>query len=262
VTGSDGPAAARVHAFHCGGDYSGIGIYDPLDPDAARIVYGPYFFFLVEHPRGRVLFDTGMHPKWKGSRRRADGTGTGIEVGEQDDVVSKLALVGVAPEDIEHVVVSHLHYDHAGGLQFFSGARVYVQEAELQFAYRPAVYQRELYDRDDFDHGLSWYELDGSHDLFGDGAVRILPTPGHTPGHQSLCVELPGGLHVLAADASYLEEKMRRRRLPGVVWNPDEMVRSWRTLEELERARAARLIFTHDLDFRESKPLAPGAWYE
>ena len=98
--------------------------------------------------------------------------------------------------------------------------------------------------------------------MFGDGSVTIMPTPGHTPGHQSLCVELPSGLHVLAADASYLESAMRARRLPGVVWNPDAMVASWEALEALERERGARLIFSHDLDFRTAMPLAPEAWYE
>ena len=66
-----------------------------------------------------------------------------------------------------------------------------------------------------------------SHDVFGDGAVTIIPTPGHTPGNQSVCVELPSGPLVLAADASYLDAAMRARRLPGVVWNPDAMVASW-----------------------------------
>ena len=203
-----------------------------------------------------MLLDTGLHTKWKspGGRR--------IEVGETDDVVSVLARAGVAPEEVEHVVVSHLHYDHAGGLRFFPHATVWVQAAELRFAYAPAVYQRELYDRDDFDHPLRWRELDGSHDIFGDGAVTIIPTPGHTPGHQSLCVELPSGPLVLAADASYLDAAMRARRLPGVVWNPDAMVASWELLETLERDRGARLIFTHELEFRTMIQLAPEAWYE
>jgi uncharacterized oxidoreductase len=256
--GHNGRATAqRLLAFHCGGDWSPMGIYDPLDADGARLVYGPYLLFLVEHARGRVVFDTGLHPKWKtaGRERR-------IEVGEADDVLSVLSRAGVRPEDVEHVVASHLHYDHAGGLQFFPDASVWVQAAELRFARAPAVYQRELYDRDDFGHALRWQALDGGHDLFGDGAVTIVPTPGHTPGHQSLCVELPSGLHVLAADASYLEATMRARRLPGVVWNPDAMVASWEALEALERDRHARLIFTHDLDFRTGKRLAPEAWYE
>ena len=234
-----------------------MGIYDPLAVDGARVVYGPYTLFLVEHPDGRVVFDTGLHPKWKaaGGERR-------IEVGEDDDVVSLLAAAGVRADEVEHVVASHLHYDHSGGLQFFPRASIWVQAAELRFARDPAVYQRELYDHEDFDHSLGWRELHGGHDVFGDGSVTILPTPGHTPGHQSLCVELPSGLHVLAADASYLESAMRARRLPGVVWNPDAMVASWEALEALERERGARLIFSHDLDFRTAMPLAPEAWYE
>ena len=256
AAGGSRATASRVLAFHCGGEWSPMGIYDPLDENGARMVYGPYMVFLVEHARGRVLLDTGLHTKWRspGGRR--------IEVGETDDVVSVLARVGVAPDDVEHVVVSHLHYDHAGGLRFFPHAAVWAQAAEVRFAYAPAVYQRELYDRDDFDHTLRWRELDGSHDIFGDGAVRIIPTPGHTPGHQSLCVELPSGPLVLAADASYLDAAMRARRLPGVVWNPDAMVASWELLESLERDRGARLIFTHELEFRTMIQLAPEAWYE
>jgi N-acyl homoserine lactone hydrolase len=253
--------ATRVYAFHCGGDRSGMGVYDPLDEDGGRVVYGPYFVFLVEHPRGRVLFDTGTHPKWKGADD-AGGSGIAVIVEDDDDVVSKLSTLGIGAADIDHVVVSHLHFDHAGGLQFFPHATVYVQARELRFAHWPAVYQRGLYDRDDFDHDLRWNELDGEFDIFGDGAVTIIPTPGHTPGHQSLCVELPSGLTVFAADASYLESKMRQRRVPGIVWSPDAMVSSWRLLERLERERDARLVFTHDFDFRESKPLAPDAWYD
>ena len=166
-----------------------MGVYDPLDEDGGRVVYGPYFFFLVEHPDGRVLFDTGAHPKWKGSD--AEGGGIAVVVGEDDDVVSRLSTLEVRPEEIEHVVVSHLHFDHAGGLQFFPHATVYVQETELRFAYWPAVYQRGLYDRDDFDHELKWCELHRDYDVFGDGSVRIIATPGHTPGHQSLCVDAP-----------------------------------------------------------------------
>jgi LDH2 family malate/lactate/ureidoglycolate dehydrogenase/glyoxylase-like metal-dependent hydrolase (beta-lactamase superfamily II) len=250
----DRATAQRLLAFHCGGDRSPLGIYDPLDPDGARLVYGPYLLFVVEHADGLVLFDTGMHPRWRGREGR-------IEVDEDDDVLAVLARGGIAAEHIDHVVVSHLHYDHAGGLRSFRSVPVWVQADELRFARSPAVYQRELYDAEDFEHELNWQQLDGGHDLFGDGAVTIVPTPGHTPGHQALCVELAGGLHVLAADASYLDAAMRIRHLPGVVWNPDSMVASWEQLEALERDRDATLIFTHEPEFRERTRLAPEAWY-
>jgi N-acyl homoserine lactone hydrolase len=206
-----------------------------------------------------VPFDSGVHPKWS----TAESTGPlRVEVSEENGVVAQLKTIGVSPADVQHVVQSHLHWDHAGGLPHFEHANIYVQERELQFAYRPAVYQRNLYDRDDFDRDHRWVEVDGRYDLFGDDCVRIVPTPGHTPGHQSLCVRLDSGLYVLAADASYLSQKMRERRLSGVVWNADETVRSWRLLEDLERTQAATLLFSHDLDFRENKKMAPEEWYE
>ena len=66
-----------------------------------------------------------------------------------DDVALKLATIGVDPADVEHVVMSHLHLDHAGGLQFFPNANIYAQQSEIRFAYWPSCYQHELYDRDD-----------------------------------------------------------------------------------------------------------------
>jgi glyoxylase-like metal-dependent hydrolase (beta-lactamase superfamily II) len=250
----------RIYAFHCGGDRSPRAIYDPFDEDPGTLVYGPYFFFLVDHPSGRVLFDSGVHPKW--AETKGDAGGIAVEVDETDLVVPKLATIGLKPDDISHVVASHLHFDHAGGLQFFPHARIYVGEKELPFAYCPAVYQRDFYDRDDFDHSFDWVLVRDRYDLFGDGTVVIVPAPGHTPGHQALLVELESGLHVLAADASYWSPKMRARRLPAILWSPDAMVETWEKLEDLERLRGARLIFSHDTDFREAKPLAPGAWYE
>jgi len=174
-----------------------------------------------------------MNPKWRGANDA--GEGLAVEMRPNDGVVSKLAQLDLEPADISHVVISHVLFDHAGGLRFFPHARVIVQVSELRFAHWPAVYQRELYDRDDFDHELQWVEVDGDHDVFGDGAIVTTPTPGHTPGHQEAVVQLASGVHVLVGDTHYLQTKMRERRLPGVLWSPDAMVPSWHKLEEIER---------------------------
>lgn len=251
----------RIYAFHCGDERASKALYDPLDVDFRTIVQGPYFLFLIDHPQGRVLFDTGLNPKWKGPGESDENT-PAVVMRDDDDVVSKLGTLGLRPVDVAHVIVSHLHFDHAGGLRFFPHARIYAQQSEIRFAYWPATYQRTLYDRDDFDHDLQWVELIGERDLYGDGSIVITPTPGHTPGHQSLVVRLQSGTYVLVGDAHWLPEKMRERRIPGIVWNSDAMVESWYRLEEIERKEEATLVFTHDLEFSARMPLGPGAWYE
>ena len=110
------------------------------------------------------------------------------------------------------------------------------------FALDPPVYQRLIYVPADFEHDLEWQELDGDHDVFGDGRVVAVSTPGHTRGHQSLMVRLDSGQTViLLADATYLLEKMRERALPAVLWSPDAMVASWERIEALEREHDAVL---------------------
>ena len=117
-------------------------VYDPLDHDAGTIVYGPYFFFLITHPQGNVLFDVGLPSQVEGTGGRGRGGG---DVRHRNGPrpmtsASKLQLVGLAPADISHVIVSHLHFDHAGGLQFFPEAKIIVQRRELQFAFWPPTY--------------------------------------------------------------------------------------------------------------------------
>ncbi len=141
-------------------------------------------------------------------------------------------------------------------------APVFVQARELSFAFEPPVYQRDIYVRADFDLGLDWREVDGDHDLFEDGSVRLIHTPGHTPGHQSLLVRLRGQTVFLLADAAYLLPKMRARLLPGLLWSPDAMIATWDRVEQLEREHDALLMTTHELDFERSVRLAPGQWYE
>jgi N-acyl homoserine lactone hydrolase len=255
----------KVFACLCGGDRSDRATFDPLDEDVGTKVYCPYFFYLVEHPDGRILFDTGLHPEIVTDPVGRVGEAAAafpIEMNEDGDVVSQLGMLGLAPVDVDAVIVSHLHFDHAGGLEFVKHADVYVQTAELVVARKPPVYQQDLYNPADFEHDLKWKRLDGDTDVFGDGKLRVISTPGHTPGHQSIYVEFQHRKPlVLMGDATYSLAKMRQRRLSAVVWNPDAMVSSWERLEEIERETGAELRCTHEVEFGDV-PLAPGAFWE
>jgi hypothetical protein len=134
------------------------------------------------HAQGRVLFDTGVHrqaitdPIGRLGERRATRLTVRSQVG--DDVVSQLARLGMRPEDITHVINSHVHVDHCGGNEFFPRATFIVQSREMARARGPD----NPYKSRDFDHPLTYQLIDGDYDIFGDGQLVLIPTYGHTPG--------------------------------------------------------------------------------
>ena len=255
----------RLYALHCGGDMMDMALFDPFDPATGTKVYNPYFMYVVTHPQGNVLFDSGAHPALRTDPESRLGEAAAdfeMHLAPEDHVERRLAGIGMTPNDIDIVIQSHLHFDHAGGLEWLTHARILVQREELAFARNPPVYQRLIYVQADFGMDLDWQELDGDHDVFGDGALTVIPTPGHTKGHQSLLVRLRGQTVFLLADAAYLLAKMRARSLPGILWSPDAVIASWDRIEEIERRERATLITTHELDFQTSVKMAPDAWYE
>jgi glyoxylase-like metal-dependent hydrolase (beta-lactamase superfamily II) len=257
--------ATSIHALHCGGDVQDWAVFDPLDERAGTGIYNPYFVFVVRHPSGTVLFDSGAHPELRTNARERLGPAADLFDARLDpdhNVPDLLARIGLTPGDIDVVVQSHLHFDHAGGLEHLTHAPVYVQQDELDFAYAPPDDQRDIYVQADFDVGCDWRPLRGDHDLFGDGSVRIVFTPGHTAGHQSLLVRLPSQTVFLLSDAAYLVDKMRARRLPGVLWTPEAMLATWERVEAIEREEDALLLATHEVDYETRFRIAPDAWYE
>lgn len=258
--------ASRIYPLHCGGDLSDWAVFDPFDERVGTKVYNPYFMYVVVHPQGNLLFDSGVHPQMGTdpvARLGPAASAFGVQMTPDDAIEKRLATIDLKPRDIDVVVQSHLHFDHAGGLERLTHAPILIQREELSFARNPPVYQRLIYVPGDFEHELHWQQLDGDHDVFGDGSVIVLSTPGHTRGHQSLMVHLAAGRTViLLADAAYLVSKMRDRALPAVLWSPDAIIASWKRIEALEREHDAMMLATHDLDFRERVKLAPEAWYE
>src|SRR5438105_972317 len=152
----------------------------------------PVLSVLVDHPRGRLLFDTGVH-----CQARLDPVGRlgaervkrlTVKSREGEDVVPQLARLGLKPDDVRYVVNSHLHFDHCGGNEFFPHATFLVQKPEMDAARTPGGVPRYSPSPIDFDLALDYRLIDGDYDVFGDGTTVLIPTYGHTPGHQSLVV--------------------------------------------------------------------------
>jgi len=215
--------------------------------------------YLIEHPKGTVLFDTGMHPQCQTDPEARLGRVARIfrfryDAGEE--VSSRLQQIDRDPGRITHVVNSHLHFDHAGGNELIPNATLVVQKRELDAAREPEQAAKLGFDRRDIDHGHPIQAVDGEHDLFGDGRLVCLPTHGHTPGHQSLKVRLDSGDVVLTGDSCYFCRTLRERRLPRFVHDREAMHRSLDNLAALE-AGGARLFFGHDAAFWKDVPQAP-----
>lgn len=247
----------RLHAMTCG----------CLTCDLSQLMEGgqgaitvPIPSYLIEHPKGTVLFDTGMHPDCQhdpASRVAAQITRHfRFEYGKGEDVSARLREIGRAPENIDLIVNSHLHFDHAGGNACIPNATVVVQRSEWQAGMDPDSVAALGFNPRDYDLGHKVKQVDGEYDLFGDGRVVLLPTPGHTPGHQSLKLRLDSGEVVLAADACYLCRTLRDRRLPPAAYDREQMLQSLDRLARLE-AGGARIFFGHDPEFWSSLQQAP-----
>lgn len=258
----------KLHAFHCGYERFPNAIFDPFSPDPAGIRETPYFFYLIEHSDGLVLFDTGANPGMIEDIKAylgPEADNWGIDVTPGDDARVLLKTVGVDAADIGHVALSHLHYDHAGAMKSFPNARYWVQSDEWEFAKTPPAYQEAIYIQSEFDVPLDRVRLlNGRADIFGDGAIQLIPTPGHTKGHQSMFIKGRGRSYLLAADAAYEPDLGEVTRLPAaaLTWSPDEMIKSRLEMRRIRDDNAALVICTHDTAFRTSIKLAPGSFYD
>ncbi|MCB1746443.1 MAG: N-acyl homoserine lactonase family protein [Gammaproteobacteria bacterium] len=223
----------------------------------------PVPVYLVRHPRGTVLFDSGLSPAVQRDGVQALGEALQpyfqIEFGAGEDVAARLASAcETDAASIDFLVSSHLHFDHCGGNALVPNARHVVQKREWEAATTPELAAANHFDARDFDHGHPRLLVDGEHDLFGDGTVRCIPTHGHTPGHQSLVVETAGGRVVLCGDACYLRRTIEEMRLPSPIGinDADGMRESLRRLKALQDA-GARLMYGHDPEFWREVPQAP-----
>ncbi len=226
----------------------------------------PVVAFLVEHPgAGPILVDTGFHPAVSVEPKGAMGRMAGlvfkdIRMDPEQSAHAHLRERGIEPSTVGTVVMTHLHSDHASGISEFPGATFVVSEQEWD----AASHGKELdgYIKRQYDHGFDWrtidFERDGNVDsyttfartvdLFGDGSVRMLFTPGHTAGHCSVLLRLRGRELLLTADAAYTHRTISETALPFLIEDEHNFKRSLREIQRyIEGAPGAVIIPGHDM---------------
>lgn len=232
-------------------------------PDARKdeTIELPVLSTLFRHPAGNVLFDTGCHPsvatdpaaRWGGlAKLMTPISGPGAHV------VAGLAAIGLAPEDIDVVVNSHLHPDHCGCNAFFTRATFLAHADELAAVGAEGA-ERRGYLGAEWEHPHPPEPVAGGHDVMGDGRLVTIHLPGHTPGSMGLRADLhESGEFFLVADAVCLMRNLDRDEAPLNAADPERLLASYDIVRERRRAGATIVCGHDDTQWRTLRTGAEG----
>ena len=248
-TGKSG--AERLYILNCGEGIAGdISRWSPGFNEGKSMDFVDNCY-LIKHPQGWLLWDTGVSDSVAAMPNGlAPSDPRSIHWRRPKTLAAQLDQLGLKPSDIKAVAVSHTHPDHVGNVEMFPAAMLYVQKAEYEW---PGANNAPRFKPE---HPVT--KLEGDRDVFGDGSVVILSTPGHTPGHQSLLVKLPkAGAILLSGDAVHFKENWDNRRVPSMNFNKDETVASMQKISDTLTREKAQLWINHDKAQRDTLKMSP-----
>jgi glyoxylase-like metal-dependent hydrolase (beta-lactamase superfamily II) len=212
--------------------------------------------FLIQHPKGTLVWDTGMGDNLAEKKEGVDNGGIHMTVSVT--LAEQLNALGLAPSDVTYVAFSHFHFDHTGNANLFSNSTWILNQSELNWALSsptpggvvPAVFSGYKTAKTNM--------INGDFDVFGDGSVRILRTPGHTPGHQVLEVRLKkAGTVILSGDLYHLRDNYLHQRVPDFNFSRADTLASMERIEKIIKNSGARLVVQHDLGDFKAMPKFP-----
>ena len=222
--------------------------------------------FLIVHPRGAMMWDTGEIPDSAFKSGVAPQTEGAYTVDRP--LLPQLAALGYAPADITYLALSHYHGDHVANANAFAGSTWIVQQGDrdaILAVSRSKEQKSKAIDGAFFTNLLKSRTLvlkGEDHDVFGDGTVVIKFTPGHTPGHQSLFLKLAKtGPVLLSGDLYHYPEEMTYKRMPSSEFDGEQTAKSRAMIEEFVKKNNAQLWIQHDYTAGMKRKIAP-AFYE
>jgi N-acyl homoserine lactone hydrolase len=263
------PAGMRMYAFTSGMLTVPKNFLQGGAP--ATQIQVPVTFFVVRHPKGNVLFDTGNNDRII-TDDKYWGSWMGMNPVRTPDVAidTQLGKIGLKPDDIKYVVVGHMHLDHGGNIAKFPKSMLIVQKDEVRNAFWPEPGTGSPYILGDFqmlrakEGGLAttWpmIQLEGDLDLFNDNSVVIKRWVGHTPGSQMMVVRLPkSGTIILTSDNVYFAENVTKNLLPDIslAYSPPGILNAYQWIREMQARENAKFYTGHDPDTWKAMKHAP-----
>lgn len=251
-------APLRVYVMDCGTiDVSDISVFSPgVDKDKKKVLTDSCY--LVVHPKGTLMWDTGFSDEMA-SLPDGKQVSPVFHVRLKKPLAAQLKEVGVAPESVIYLGLSHMHFDHIGNVGLFPKSTLLMQKEEYEAAFGP--------DAAKFGNDSKTYptlaanpatQLSGDHDVFGDGSVVIKRALGHTPGHQVLFLKLKKTGNVLVSgDMAHFTSNWEHRRVPSFNFDKDRSVTTMNEMADFMKKNKAKLWIQHDLEQNATIKHAP-----
>jgi N-acyl homoserine lactone hydrolase len=240
------PKSVRLYVFDCGT----LAIPDTSpyrlkkEDLATTMMSAPCF--LVAHPKGTLMWDTGPVPD--SGFKSGGGPATLRYATSTRPLAARLAEVGYAPADIRYLALSHFHWDHVGNSNLFASATWLVPKAErdIMFA-EPSSPRTEAANFSALKNSKTVFITKDEYDVFGDKTVIIKSAPGHSPAHQVLFLKLAKtGPVVLSGDLYHYPEERKLNKVPTTEFNADQTIASRAAIETFLKKKGAQLWIQHD----------------
>jgi N-acyl homoserine lactone hydrolase len=261
----------KMYAFSSGALTIGKGGLVNNAPNEPMIQI-PVGFFVIRHPKGNVLFDTGNNDKIIKDPTYWGAMFTALKPVNTPDVAidTQLQKIGLKPDDIKYVVPSHLHLDHGGNVGKFPNSTIVVQRDEIVNAFWPKPGTGGPYmigdvlplrsPNTDYPNAQKMLQLEGDLDLFGDGTLVVKRWVAHTPGSQMMTVRLKNtGLIILTGDNVYMRENVEKNTPPNIVlaYQPTGFFTAFEWIRRMMATENANFFTAHDPDAFKAMKKAP-----
>jgi len=262
----------RMYVFSSGALTIGKGVlqnFATMDPP----IQIPVGFYVIKHPKGNILFDTGNNDKLIEDKNWWPAGLQGLKPAMTPDVAIDVQLkkIGLTPDDIKYVVCSHLHLDHGGNVGKFPNSTIVVQKSEIQNAFWPEPGTGGPYiigdvmplraPNSNYPNAVKMIQLDGDLDLFGDGSVVIKRWVAHTPDSQMMTVKLKNtDLAILTGDNVYFRENVDKSIAPNLVlaYDPAGFYKAYEWIRMMMATQKADYFTAHDPDAFKALKKPPG----
>ncbi len=260
LAGPKPPASVRVYVIDCG-------VLDIPDTSPYRLTKEDLVTtkmsapcFLVAHPKGTLMWDTGPVPDT--NFKPGSATATMRYATTTKSLTTRLAEIGYTPADITYLTISHFHWDHVGNGNLFAGSTWLVRQKERDIMFSDPPSPRTEPANFSALKNSKTVIIKDDYDVFGDGTVILKSAPGHSPDHQVLFLKLKKtGPVLISGDLYHYPQERTRKLIPTTEFNPDQTVASRAAIEAFIKQTGAQLWIQHDLPANAKLKKSP-AYYD